>query len=151
MTGSSFVETAVDQKDEKEKKDMSADHVSHQEILAVQEQFWRALQTKDASLFATLLAQDFVSRSPGEADQTRQEFITTLTTFPLSVGEIAGEGIKVHLFGTVAVLTGVQVAFLHLPDGTARKSRVMLSNVFCHQGQSWQLVLCHSFELVQDL
>lgn len=130
---------------------MSADHVSHHEILAVQEQFWRALQTKDASIFAAILAQDFVSRSPGEADQTRQEFITTLTTFPLSIGEIAGEGIKVHLFGTVAVLTGVQVAYLHLPDGTARKSRVMLSNVFRHQDQSWQMVLCHSFELVQNL
>jgi uncharacterized protein (TIGR02246 family) len=129
---------------------MSADSFPQREIRAVREQFWSALQTKDASLFATILAHDFVARSPGEADQTRQEFITTLTTFPLSVGEIAGEAIKVHLFGDVAILTGVQVAHLHLPDGAARKSRVMLSNVFRHQGQSWQMVLCHSFELVQD-
>jgi uncharacterized protein (TIGR02246 family) len=130
---------------------MSADHSSHQEILAVQEQFWRALQTKDASIFATILAPDFVARSPGEADQTRQEFITTLTTFPISIGEITGEDIKIHLFGAVAVLTGVQVAQPHLPDGKAKRSRVMLTNVFRHQDQGWYLVLCHSFELVQDL
>lgn len=130
---------------------MHADSSSQREILLVQEQFWRALRTKDASLFAAILAQDFVSRSPGEADQTREEFITTLTTFPVSIGEIAGEDVKVHLFGTVAVLTGVQVARLHLPDGKARSSRVMLSNVFRHEDQNWRLVLCHSFELVQDL
>jgi len=130
---------------------MSADHSPHREIFQVQEQFWRALQTKDASIFAVILAQDFVARSPGETDQTRQEFITTLTTFPISVGEIAGEDIKIHLFENIAVLTGVQVAHLHLPDGKARRSRLMLSNIFRHQDQSWQLVLCHSFELVQDL
>ena len=130
---------------------MHADHSPHREILLIQEQLWRALQTKDASGLAALLAQDFVARSPGEADQTRQEFITTLTTFPLSIGEIAGEDLKVHLFGNIAVLTGVQVAQLHLPDGKARRSRVMLSNVFHHQDQRWRLVLCHSFELVQDL
>jgi ketosteroid isomerase-like protein len=130
---------------------MDADHSSPREILQVQEQFWRALQTKNASIFAAIIDQDFVARSPGEADQTREEFITTLITSPLSIGEITGEGIKVHLFGTVAVLTGVQVAHLSLPDGKVKRSRVMLSNVFRHQGQRWRLVLCHAFELLQDL
>jgi ketosteroid isomerase-like protein len=130
---------------------MFADHSSQHEILQIQEQFWRALKTKDASLFAAVLDHNFVARSPGEADQPREEFITTLTTFPLSIDEITGEDIKVHLFGTVAVLTGVQVAHLCLPDGAARRSRVMLSNVFRHQDQCWRLVLSYTFELLQDL
>jgi uncharacterized protein (TIGR02246 family) len=124
---------------------------SPQEILAAQEQFWRALATKDASGLAAILASDFVARSPGETDQTREEFITTLTTFPLSIGKIVGEDIKVHLFGPVAVLTGVQVAQLPLPRGKTRSSRVMLTNVFRYQDQRWRLALSHSFELVQDL
>jgi ketosteroid isomerase-like protein len=130
---------------------LNPDQPVHHAILHVQEQFWQALQTKDAALFTTLLAPRFVGRSPGEPDQTRDEFIATLLAFPGSVSEIAGEAIAVHVFGEVAVLTGGQVARLQLPEGKARSSRVMVSNVFCQEDQSWQMVLSHAFELVQDL
>jgi ketosteroid isomerase-like protein len=70
-------------------------------------------------------------------------------TFPIS--EIAGEALAVHVFGEVAVLTGVQVARMQLPEGKARSSRVMLSNVFCHEEEGWRMVLSHAFELVHDL
>lgn len=130
---------------------MHADPPAQQAVLRVQEQFWQALQTKDAILLAAILAPAFVGRSPGEADQTREEFITTLIAFPVRVAEVGGEAMAVHVFGEVAILTGVQVARLELPDGKARSSRVMLSNVFCQQDQRWQMVLCHSFELVHDL
>jgi ketosteroid isomerase-like protein len=130
---------------------MHPDQPAQREILLVQEQFWKALKTKDASLLATILAPTFVGRSPGEPDQTGEEFITTLTTFPVSISEIAGDAIEVHVFGEVAVLTGVQVARLELPDGEARSSRVMLSNVFRQEDLGWRMVLCHSFEVIQNL
>ena len=130
---------------------MHPDQPAQREILLVQEQFWKALKTKDASLLATILAPTFVGRSPGEPDQTGKEFITTLTTFPVSISEIAGDAIEVHVFGEVAVLTGVQVARLELPDGEARSSRVMLSNVFRQEDLGWRMVLCHSFEVIQNL
>ena len=130
---------------------MYSDQSVHHAILRIQEQFWQALQTKDATLFTTLLAPKFVGRSPGEPDQTRDEFIARLLAFPVPIRELAGEAIEVHVFGAVAVLTGVQVARLHLPEGKARSSRVMVSNVFCQEEQSWQMVLSHAFELVQDL
>ena len=62
-----------------------------------------------------------------------------------------GEGMEVHVFGEVAILTGVQVAQMRLPDGKARSSQVMLSNVFLQRDQGWCIVLSHAFELVQDL
>jgi uncharacterized protein (TIGR02246 family) len=130
---------------------MNPDQPVHHAILRRQEQFWQALQTHDAALLATLLAPRFVGRSPGEPDQTRDEFIATLMAFPDSIREITGEAIAVHVFGEVAVLTGVQVARLQLPEGKARSSRVMVSNVFCHEDQRWQMVLSHAFELVHDL
>jgi hypothetical protein len=130
---------------------MHPDQSVHHTILRVQEQFWLALETRDATLFTTLLAPTFVGRSPGEPDQTRDEFIAALLAFPGTISGIAGEAIAVHVFGEVAVLTGVQVARLHLPEGKARSSRVMVSNVFCQEEQSWQMVLSHAFELVQDL
>lgn len=130
---------------------MHLDQPGQREILLVQEQFWKALKTRDASLLGTILAPTFVGRSPGEPNQTREEFITLLTAFPVSISEIAGEAIEVHVFGEIAVLTGVQVARLQLPDGKVRSSRVMLSNVFRQEDLGWRMVLCHSFEIVQDL
>ena len=124
---------------------------SNHAVLGVQEQFWKALQTRDATLFETVLAPDYVGRSPGEPDQTREEFIATLTAFPFPINAIRGEGIEVHVFGEVAILTGVQVAQMQLPDGKARSSQVMLSNVFLQRDQRWRMVLSHAFELVQDL
>jgi ketosteroid isomerase-like protein len=130
---------------------MQSDQPTQQAVLRVQTQFWQALQSRDAVLLAAVLAPEFVGRSPGEADQTREEFVATLTTFPVRIAEIGGEAIAVHVFGAVAILTGVQVARLELPDGKARSSRVMVSNVFCQRDLNWRLVLSHAFELVQDL
>ena len=130
---------------------MNPDQPVHHAILHSQEQFWQALQTHDAALLNALLAPRFVGRSPGEPDQTRKEFIATLMAFAGSIREITGEAIEVHVFAEVAILTGVQVALLQLPEGKARSSRVMVSNVFCHEDQRWQMVLSHAFELVQDL
>jgi ketosteroid isomerase-like protein len=130
---------------------MQSDQPTQQAVLRVQTQFWQALQSRDAVLLAAVLAPEFVGRSPGEADQTREEFVATLTTFPARVAEIGGEAIAVHVFGAVAILTGMQVARLELPDGKARSSRVMVSNVFCQRDLNWRMVLSHAFELVQDL
>jgi len=131
---------------------MPPDQPTQQAVLLVQEQFWQALETRNAILLATILAPQFVGRSPGEADQTREEFIATLTTFPVRIAGVHCEAIAVHVFDGVAILTGVQVARLEWPDGKAQSSRVMLSNVYCLRGeQSWRMVLSHAFELVQDL
>jgi ketosteroid isomerase-like protein len=130
---------------------MHPNEPAQQAVLHAQEQFWQGLRTKDADLLATILAPDFVGRSPGEADQTRDELITTLTTVPVRITAVSGEEIAVHVFGEVAVLTGVQVAQLALPDGTARSSRIMLSNVFCLRDQGWRVVLSNAFELVRGL
>jgi len=129
---------------------MHADQSAQQAVLGIQERFWQALQSKDAVLLATVLAPEFVGRSPGEADQTREELITTLTTFPGLITTIGGEGIAVQVFGAVAMLTGVQVAQLAWPDGTVRSSRVMVSNVFCQRDRTWAMVLSHACELVHD-
>lgn len=130
---------------------MNPDQSVHHEVLHVQERFWEALQAKDAALLTAIISPRFVGRSPGEPDQTRDEFITALVAFPVSISTIGGEALEVHIFGEVAVLTGTQVARLHLSEGKTRSSRVMLTNVFCNGDQGWQMILCHAFELLQDL
>lgn len=116
-------------------------------VLQAQEQFWRALQARDAAALRRVLAPSFVGRSPGEADQDRDAFVATLLAFPGAISEIAGEEIAVHDWGGVAVLTGVQVAVLRMPDGREINSRVMLSNVFVLEGSDWQMGLSYALEL----
>jgi ketosteroid isomerase-like protein len=79
------------------------------------------------------------------------QFLARLLAFPLVISEIAGEDLTVHDFGTVAVLTGVQVARVVLPDGSARRSRVMLSTVFGQEAGRWLMLLSYAVELVENI
>ena len=119
----------------------------HQEVLQAQQRFWAALKNKDPQLFEQVLADEFVSRSPGEPNETRAAFVTTLTTFPASVRAIGADDLEIDIFGKIAVLTCVQVARLRLPNGAEATNRVMLTNVFRQQGHQWRLVLSHNVEL----
>lgn len=122
-------------------------HAAAQAVLACQQQFWVALQRKDADLFREVLADDFVCRSPGQSDQNRTAFITTITRLPLTVVSVAAEQMAVQLFDTVAVLTGTQVAHLQLPNGSQVAERLALTNVFRRTGGQWQMVLAHPITL----
>jgi hypothetical protein len=42
-----------------------------QAVFTCQQQFWQALQFKDAELFSQVLADDFVCRSPDQPEQSR--------------------------------------------------------------------------------
>jgi ketosteroid isomerase-like protein len=118
-----------------------------QAVLRAQNQFWTALENKDADLFEQILADDFVSRSPGQPNQTRAAFITTLTSFPASVLAVEADDLEIHIFGDLAVLTGVQVAQLRLPNGNAATNRLMITNIFRKRPDQWAMVLTHAVEL----
>jgi uncharacterized protein (TIGR02246 family) len=120
---------------------------AQQAVLSAQHQFWTALKNKDAQLFEQILADDFVSRSPGQPNQTRAAFIATLTSFPASVFAVESDNLEIHVFGDLAVLTGVQVAQLQLPNGNAATNRVMVTNIFRKRLDQWSMVLTHAVEL----
>jgi hypothetical protein len=120
---------------------------AHSEVLAAQQQFWQALRTKDQALFEAVLAPEFLARSPGEVDQTRESLIALLVSAPMTVSEITGEEMEVHFFSPLAVLSGVQVAHLSFPSGVRATSRVTLTNVFRRDEKRWQMVFSYAHEL----
>ena len=117
------------------------------EILAAQHAFWEALKAKDRLAFERLLAEDFVGRSPFEPDQDRAAFIDTLVNFPLAVRTVASDNLAVHLFGEIAVVTGVQLSQIEVPGGELRPNLIALSNVFERRGAGWVLKLAHAVTL----
>jgi uncharacterized protein (TIGR02246 family) len=116
-------------------------------VLECQQQFWLALQHKDAERFAQVLAADFVCRSPGEPDQQRTAFIATITNMPLTVVSVTAEQIAIQLFDKLAVLTGTQVAHMLLPNGEQLSERLALTNVFRQTAGQWQMALAHPVAL----
>ena len=118
-----------------------------QAVLEAQHQFWTALKHKDAQLFEQVLADKFISRSPGEPNQARAAFIATLTSFPASVLAVDSDNLEIHVFGDLAVLSGVQLAQIQLPTGSIVTNRVMITNIFRKHQVRWSMVLTHAVEL----
>ena len=118
-----------------------------QDVYQVQQQFWSALQSKDRKAFERLLADDFIGRSPGQANQDRTAFIDTLTGFPVQVRSVGSDNLEVHVFGTIAVVTGLQVAQLELADGQVKENRIAITNIFQQQDGRWLLKLAHAVAL----
>jgi hypothetical protein len=119
----------------------------HQAVLQVQNIFWTALKTKDASSFESILSDSFLSRSPDQANQSRAEFIKTLVSFPMTVVSVEASNFEVHQFNDVAILTGTQIAHLQLPDRTTIINRIAVTNVFHHLADRWLMVLTHTVDL----
>ena len=116
-------------------------------IRQVQQQFWTALQKKDRQAFEHLLADDFVSRSPGQTNQDRTAFIDTLTSFPAQVRSVGSDNLEVQVWGEIAVVTGVQSAQIELADGQVRANQIAITNVLQWQQGRWIMKLAHAVSL----
>jgi ketosteroid isomerase-like protein len=119
-------------------------------VLQCQDRFWLALQRQDPDLFTQVLAEDFVCSSPGQEDQDRADFIRTLTSIPLTVLNVTGEAIRIRIVRDVAVLTGIQIAQMHLPNGETISQRLALTNVFQRTASGWQMILAHPVSLPES-
>ncbi len=116
-------------------------------IIDVQQLFWDALKTKNAQLFEHILASDFVAISSTQPNQSRAEFIKTLTSFPIEITSMTAENLQAHHFENVGILTGIQIAHLRMPDGSSIINKIAITNVFRYDGDHWLLVLAHPVEI----
>lgn len=117
------------------------------EVLQAQQQFWTALQNKDRGTFESLLADDFISRSPGQPNQNRAAFIDTLTSFPAQVRAIGSDNLEIHIWDSFAVVTGVQSAQLEFADGQVKENRIAITNIFHQHEGRWILKFSHAVSL----
>lgn len=113
-------------------KDDLADE-PRQAVLDCQHRSWLALQHRDKDIFTEVLAEEFICRSPGQEDHDRPAFVAALTSTPLTILEVSGEAIAIYLLGDVAVLTGTQIAQLHVPGGEMVSQQLALTNIFQHK------------------
>jgi ketosteroid isomerase-like protein len=116
-------------------------------VQQAQHEFWSALKSKDKAAFERILAEDFVGRSPGQANQDRTAFIATLTGFPGQVRSVGSENLEIHIWGNIAVVSGVQSAQVELPSGQLKTDRIAITIIFQEQQGHWVMKFAHAISL----
>jgi ketosteroid isomerase-like protein len=117
-----------------------------QAILALEEEIFGAIKSRDASVLERVLTDDFVYRSRGQ-EVGRDDFLKLCATFPYEIVSIRGEGLKVNVYENLAVVTGLQIAKSKGDDGKEETSEVAFTDVFVRQDGKWVLSLAHAVDL----
>ena len=115
-------------------------------LLRLENEIMGHIREKDTRALEPLLTADFVYRTPG-VEVSRADFLKGVASVPGRVTSDEGEGLRVRVYGEVAVLTGVQRARVRADDGTEQESASAFSDVFVKLNRRWRLALAFGVEL----
>jgi ketosteroid isomerase-like protein len=112
------------------------------ELFAAEEELMHAIAHRDTAALAALLADDFVLRSPGQADTAREAFLAAIAQLPGETRAYHGEGLSARALGDGwGVVSGVQVMELRV-DGKDVVDRGSFVDVFQRGADGrWRVVL----------
>jgi len=122
---------------------------TQQAILQVEEEIFTAVKNQDTGALERILTDDFVYRSPGNQEVAKADFLKLSASFPYKIVSIWGEELKAHVYGSTAVLTGLQFAKTQTGEGKEETSAVMFTDVFVKRKGKWMLSLAHAMDLPQ--
>src|SRR5947208_15898378 len=114
-----------------------------QVLLRLEDDWALGLTRRDAALFRRLLADGFVY---SEDDRTvgRDDVLRDIVAGPDTVETAHNEDMKVHRFGTTAIVTGWLVVGGHGPQG-AFSRRYRFTDTWVRRGRRWQIVAAHDY------
>ena len=116
-------------------------------ILTIGHKIYAAIQQKNAEALEPFLADDFVYRSADGTETAKQEFLRGISEMPFEISAVTGEHERVSVFGTVAVMTGVQKAEWRQSESVHGLNSVPFADVFELRDEQWLLVLAYGAEL----
>jgi hypothetical protein len=80
-------------------------------------------------------------------NQGRAEFMDSLMGFPGQVRSIGSDNLEIHVWGDIAVLTGVQTAEIEFAAGQTSVNTIAITNIFQKQQGYWIMKLSHAIAL----
>ena len=122
---------------------------TQQALLFLEEEIFTAIKNRDTNALERILTDDFVYRSPGSQEVVKEDFLKLSASFPHKIVSIWGEEMKVNVYGSAAVTTGLQFAKTRTGEGPEETSVVMFTDVFVKQKDKWMLSLAHAVDLPQ--
>ena len=131
------------------KKDSENLTETQQALLFLEEEIFTAIRNRDTDALESILTDDFVYRSPGSQEVVKEDFLKLSVSFPHKIVSIWGEEMKVNVYGSEAVTTGLQFAKTRTGEGPEETSVVMFTDVFVKQKDKWMLSLAHAVDLPQ--
>jgi len=114
-----------------------------QVLLRLEDDWALGLMRRDAALFRRLLADGFVY---SEDDRTvgRDDVLRDMVAGPDTVQTAHNEDMKVHRFGTTAIVTGWLVVGGHGPQGPFNR-RYRFTDTWVRRDRRWQIVAAHDY------
>ncbi len=114
-----------------------------QVLLRLEDDWTVGLTHRDAALFRRLLADGFVYT---EDDRTvgRDDVLRDVVAGPDTVESAHNEDMKVHRFGTTAIVTGWLVVGGHGSQGPFSR-RYRFTDTWVRRGGRWQIVAAHDY------
>ena len=131
------------------KKDSEKLTETQQALLLLEEEIFTAIKNRDTEALERILTDDFVYRSPGSQEVVKEDFLKLSSSFPHKIVSIWGEEMKVNVYGSAAVTTGLQFAKTQTGEAPEETSVVMFTDVFVKQKDKWMLSLAHAVDLPQ--
>ena len=122
---------------------------ARQAVLLLEEEIFTAVKNRDTDALERILTDDFVYRSPGSQEVGKADFLKLSASFPYKIVSIWGEEMKVNVYGSAAVTTGLQFAKTQTGEAPEETSVVMFTDVFVKQKDKWMLSLAHAVDLPQ--
>ena len=112
-------------------------------LLRLEDSWASALVSRAGATFRRLLADGFVY-SENDRTSTRDEVLRDMIGGPETVKAAHNEDMRVHRFGTTAVVTGWLVVRGHGPGGPFDR-RYRFTDTWVRRNGHWQIVAAHDY------
>ena len=110
-------------------------------LVGLERQLLEAIRERNTDRLDSILANDFVYVSPRRRDLNRVEFLNQVKSSASEFEWLGAEEMKIHMYGDVAVVTGVQNAQIRSEKGGPQSSDTTFTHVFRRRQGRWELVL----------
>ena len=118
-------------------------HADSAALIKLEDDWARALVRRDTAAFQRLLAPGFVY-SENDQTMTREEVLRGIVMGPDTVTAARNEDMKVHRFGTTALVTGWLVV-QGRGSTAAFERRYRYTDTWMKTGTRWQIVGAHDY------
>lgn len=124
---------------------MPVQDTSPRVLLRLEDEWAVALIHRDVGVFQRLLAEGFIYT---EDDRTvdRDAVLHDVASGPDTVTAAHNEDMKIHQFGTTAIVTGWLVVSGRGTQGPFRR-RYRFTDTWARQGGRWQIVAAHDYRV----
>jgi ketosteroid isomerase-like protein len=117
-----------------------------QNVLAAHEQRRTATLNGDANTVASLMTDDLTFTHANAVVETKEQFVDALKTQRLQYKTLTDEDLQVRVTGNTGVVSGT-VHIVVDASGTEYDLRVLFTELWVKEGDSWKMMLWHATEV----